>query len=274
MAIGRDGTDLAAAMRRSLAEVPSDSAARIVLITDGVATRGDTMSAAAAAVAAQIPIDVLPLEQRLVPDVRVVSVRAPARADRGEAFDLRLVTSSPSAAEIEVRVKRDGKLIAKAPARISAGEDVLRIREIAGEPGLHRYDVEITAADPKLDEAPEDNSGATFMRVRGPSSALVLDGEPGKGAFIAKALQSADFRVDQGTTTGVPTDIGWLAAYDLVVLSDVRASDVWRRRRSTRSRATCATSAAGCCSWAATGAWGPAGMRGRRWRRCRLSLSI
>ena len=226
VSIGRDGTDLAAAMRRSLAEVPSDSAARIVLVTDGVATRGDTMSAAAAAVAAQIPIDVLPLEQRMVPDVRVVSVRAPARADRGEAFDLRLVTASPAPAEIEVRIKRDGKLIAKSPAHVAAGEDVLRIREIAGEPGLHRYDVEITAADPKLDEAPEDNSGAAFMRVRGPSSALVLDGEAGKGAFIAKALEGAQFRVDQGTTTSWPTDIGGLAAYDLVVLSDIRASDV------------------------------------------------
>ena len=224
--IGRDGTDLAAAIRRALAEVPSDSAARVVLVTDGVATRGDTMSAAAAAVAAQIPIDVLPLEQRMVPDVRVVSVRAPTRADKGEAFDLRLVTSSPAAADIEVRIKRDGQLIAKAPARVSAGEDVLRIREIAGDPGLHRYDVEITAADPKLDEAVEDNSGATFMRVRGPSSALVLDGEKGKGAFLAKALQSAQFTVDQGDTTAVPLDIGGLAAYDLVVLSDVRASDI------------------------------------------------
>jgi Ca-activated chloride channel family protein len=226
VAIGRDGTDLAAAIRRSLAEVPSDSAARIVLVTDGVATRGDTMSAAAAAVAAQIPIDVLPLEQRLVPDVRVVSVRAPARADRGEAFDLRVVTSSPSQADIEVRIKRDGQLIAKSPARIAAGEDVLRIREIAADPGLHRYDVEITAADPKLDEAPEDNSGATFMRVRGPSAALVLDGEEGKGAFIARALESAQFRVDQGATSAVPTDIGALAAYDLVVFSDIRASDL------------------------------------------------
>ena len=226
VSIGRDGTDLAAAIRRSLAEVPSDSAARVVLVTDGVATRGDTMSASAAAVAAQIPIDVLPLEQRLVPDVRVVSVRAPTRADKGEAFDLRLVTASPAPADIEVRIKRDGQLIAKALARVAAGEDVLRIREIAGDPGLHRYDVEITAADPKLDEAVEDNSGAAFMRVRGPSSALVLEGEPGKGAFIAKALASAQFTVEQGTTTAVPTDIGGLAAYDLVVLSDVRASDI------------------------------------------------
>jgi len=226
VAIGRDGTDLAAAIRRSLAEVPPDSAARIVLLTDGVATRGDTMSAAAAAVAAQLPIDVVPLEQRVVPDVRVVALRAPSRADEGEAMDLRLVTSSPAPAEIEIRLRRDGDLIAKATAKIAAGEDVLRIREKAPGPGLHRYDVEITAIDTRLDEAPEDNAGSTFVRVRGPAAALVLEGDAGKGKLIADALTASAFRVDSGTTTSVPADLGALAGYDVVVLSDIRAPDL------------------------------------------------
>ena len=226
VAIGRDGTDLSAAIRRALAEVPPDSAARIVLATDGVATRGDTMSAAAAAVAAQLPIDVLPLEQRQVPDVRVVALRAPTRADEGEPMDLRLVTSAPAPADVEVRIRRDGELISKATTKISAGEDVLRIREKAPGPGLHRYDVEITALDPQLDQAAEDNKGSAFVRVRGPAAALVLEGEPGKGRFIAKALDDAAFRVDQGGVSGVPADLGGLAGYDLVVLSDIRAPDL------------------------------------------------
>jgi Ca-activated chloride channel family protein len=226
VAIGRDGTDLAVAIRRALAEVPADSAARIVLLTDGVATRGDTMAAAAAAVAAELPIDVVPLEQRTVPDIRVVALRAPTRADEGEAMDLRLVTSSPAAAEIEIRIRRDGDLIAKANAKIAAGEDVLRVREKAPGPGLHRYDVEVSALDPRLDEAVEDNTASTFVRVRGPSAALVLEGDAGKGAFIEAALRDAAFRVDAGTTTAVPADLSGLAGYDVVVLSDVRALDL------------------------------------------------
>lgn len=225
-ALGRDGTDLSAAIRRALAELPSDSAARVVLLSDGVATRGDTMAAAAAAVAAEIPVDVVPLEQRAVPDVRVVALRAPSRADEGEAMDLRLVTSSPAAAEIEVRLKRDGALIARAKARVGAGEDVLRIREKAPGAGLHRYDVEVSALDPRLDESPEDNSGSAFVRVRGQAAALVLEGEPGKGAFIARSLAEGAFRVDQGGVTSVPADLGGLAGYDVVFLSDIRASDL------------------------------------------------
>ena len=225
-AVGRDGTDIAAAIRRALAEVPSDSAARVVLVSDGVATRGDTLAAAAAALASEIPVDVLPLEQRAVPDVRVVSMRAPTRADEGESLDLRVVTSSSAGADVEVSVKRDGEVIARANAKIAAGEDVLRVKEIAPGPGLHRYDVEITALDPKLDQAPEDNAGSTFVRVRGSAAALVLEGDPGQGAFVARALEAAAFRVDQASGAGVPADLGALAAYDVVFLSDVRASDL------------------------------------------------
>jgi uncharacterized membrane protein len=224
--IGRDGTDLAAAIRRALAEVPPDSAARVVLMTDGVATRGDTLSAAAAAVAAGVPIDVVPLEQRAVPDVRVVALRAPTRADEGEAMDLRLVTSAPTACEIEVRIKRDGVLHAKAKAAICAGEDVLRIREKAPGPGLHRYDVEISALDPKLDQAAEDNDASVFVKVRGQAAALVLEGDAGKAAFVAKSLEAGAFRVDVAGATGVPADLGGLAGYDVVFLSDVRAPDL------------------------------------------------
>jgi hypothetical protein len=89
------------------------------------------------------------------------------------------------ATDVEVRVKRDGELLHAARARIQAGEDVLRVRETAASPGLHRYDVEVTALDPAADGAPEDNAGSAFVRVRGPSLALILEGDTGKGAPLA-----------------------------------------------------------------------------------------
>lgn len=224
--VGRDGTDLAAAMRRALAEVPPSSAARIVLLSDGVATRGDTMGAASAAVAAGVPVDVVALEQRARPDVRVVGLQAPPNVDEGEAMDLRLVTASAIAAEIEVRVRRDGDLITKTRAKIAAGEDVLHVRDVAKRTGLHRYDVEVTALDPGLDETPEDNTASAFVRVRGEAIALVLEGDVGKGGFITRGLQAAAFRVVEASASGIPADVGSLAGYDLVVLSDIRASEM------------------------------------------------
>ncbi len=224
--IGRDGTNIEAAIRRALAELPADTAPRLVLISDGVQTRGDAIAAAAAAVAADVPIDVVPLDQKTFPDVRVVAVRAPAHADEGEALDLRVVTASTVDADVDVRIKRDGELIHSSRVHVAPGENVLRLRAKAAQPGLHRYDVEVTAADPKTDGSPEDNTGSTFVRVRGPSLALILEGEAGKGAALASALQASGFRTEERSTTGVPADVGGLAGFDLVVLSDVPATDL------------------------------------------------
>ena len=224
--IGRDGTDIGAALRRALGEVPADAAARIVIVSDGVATRGDTLSAAAAAVAAGVPVDVVPLDQAKVADVRIASVRTVPRANAGEALDLRVVTGSTSPADVELRVLRDGQLIRKGNAKIAAGEDVLHLREVAGDPGFHRYDVEISALDPKLDQAPEDNSGSAFLRVRGEAVALILERDPPLAGALKKALETAAFKVTVAGLSGVPTDLAALAAYDLVVLSDIAASDL------------------------------------------------
>lgn len=220
----RDATDIEAAIRRALAEVPPDSAARIVLLSDGVATRGDALAGAHAALAAQIPVDAVVLEQEPGLDVRVASVRGPARGNAGETVELRVVTQSPREAEVEVRVLLDGKPIRAGKTTIAKGEDVMRLREKLPDAGLHRYDVQVTAADATIDQNVDDNAGSSFVRVRGSSSALVLEGDPGRAEFIKSVLEKAAFRVDVGGPATVPADLAGLVAYDVIVLSDVPAS--------------------------------------------------
>lgn len=224
--LSRDGTDLGAAIRRALSEVPPDSAARVVLLSDGVSTHGDTLGEAALAAAAGVRIDVIPLDQRQLQDIRVVSVSAGGRASQGEAIDLRIVTSSARDADVQVRVYRDGELIREGDASLAAGEDVVHLREVADAPGLHRYDVELTAKDPARDEAVEDNRGSAFVRVTGEASALVLERDKPLAAPMVRALGSAGFKVHAGDATQVPADAAGFALYDLVVLSDISAVDL------------------------------------------------
>ena len=224
--IGRDGTNIGGAIRRAVAEVPADSAARIVVISDGVNTRGDPEQAAATAVAAGVPIDVVPLDQAKVPDVRVVSVRMPPRASAGEWLEIRIVTASTFDAPVEVRVSLDDEPLRKAAAEVRKGEDVLTLRERAPGPGLHRYDVAVSALQPEHDQAPEDNLGSTFVRVRGEAAALVMESDPALAAALTRALQASAFQVDATGPAGVPADVAGFAAYDLLVLSDIQASDL------------------------------------------------
>ncbi|HEY4157461.1 MAG TPA: VWA domain-containing protein, partial [Polyangiaceae bacterium] len=224
--IGRDGTDIGSALRTALGEVPADSAARIVLLSDGVSTRGDVLSDAALAIAASVPVDVVPLDQQKLTNVRISSVHTVPRANQGEALDLRVVTESSVATEVELRVSRDGEPVRKGVVKIGQGEDVVHLRELANEPGFHRYDVEVSALDPKLDQAHEDNLGTAFVRVRGKAVALVLERDPSLALALQKALESAAFQVRVAGPAGVPADVAACATYDAIVLSDIAASEL------------------------------------------------
>lgn len=224
--VPRDGTDLGAAIQKALSAVPPDSAARIVLVSDGVATRGDVERAALSALALDIPIDAVVLDQGNVPSVRIAKVRLAPSAAEGEALFFKIVTASSEDADVEVRVYRDGELVRKGTTHITRGEDVITLRELAATPGLHRYDVELSALDPTRDRAVEDNSGSAFVRVRGPSKALVLEARPELGRAMADALRSAAFEVEVKGPEGVPGDAAEFARYDLLVLGNISASDL------------------------------------------------
>ncbi|HVJ19510.1 MAG TPA: VWA domain-containing protein, partial [Polyangiaceae bacterium] len=224
--IGRDGTDLGAAIRHALGELPSDAAARIAILSDGVSTRGDALDQAMAAVAAGVPIDVVPLDQAAVPNVRVIAARIASRASEGEPLALRVVTSATKASKVTLRVFRDGEPIRQGEVEINEGEDVIHLREVAPEPGFHRYDVELSALDPAQDKASEDNSGTAFVRVRGQNTALVLDRGEDMAAPLVSALRSAAFLTDFKGPAGVPGDVAGFAAYDVVVLGDIAASEL------------------------------------------------
>lgn len=221
--VPRDGTDIAAAIRLGLSIAPPDALGRIVVLSDGVSTRGRPLDAAAAARVAGIPVDVVPLDQAPLADVRAVALRGPSTVTEGEALDLGFVTRSPAAQEVEVRLLRDGALLRSGRTRIAAGEDVIRLRERAAEPGLHRYEAQITALDPAADRLAEDNAASLFVRVSGAATALVLDEPREHGEPLRSALEAAGFLVETGDALSFPADLGSLAAYDLVALGDIPA---------------------------------------------------
>jgi uncharacterized membrane protein len=221
--IARDATDLAAAIRRALADLPAEHAGRIVLLSDGVETRGDALEAATLAAGRGVQIDVLPIERAAAPEVAIESVRLPERADPREPIELRVVTRATRATEVDVRVMRDGEPIAVTRTRVRPGDDVLTMRDVATEPGVHRYDVLVEPVDPGADTARENNEGGAYVRVSGGARVLLLAERPPEVEALAGAIRAAGFEVDVRDRTGVPADLGTLASYDLLVLADIDA---------------------------------------------------
>ncbi len=225
-ALQRDGTDVAAAIRRALGETPGGSTARIVLVSDGVATRGDTMAAAAAAALAGVPVDVLPLLQAPRANVRVESVHAVPRATVGETMDLRVVVRSTTDTEGELFVLVDGEPQQNGAVKLHAGEDVLFLRAKADAPGLHEYAVRVTPRDPASNAIAEDDSQAAFVRVEGHARAVVIETDANRARPIQGALEAAAFDVKVVSATRAPASAPELLQSDLLVLGDVPARDL------------------------------------------------
>ncbi|UJR79733.1 VWA domain-containing protein [Sandaracinus amylolyticus] len=221
--IPRDATDLGAAIRRALADLPAEHAGRVVLVSDGVETQGDALAAAQIAAGRGVAIDVLPIERAPRPEIAVERVQMPRAADPGQPIELRIVTRATHDAEVRVRVSRDGAPIAEGTTHVRAGGDVLTMRDVASDPGVHRYDVLIEPVEASTDGAPENNEGGAFLRVSGASRALVLSDRPEEAGALAEAIRRAGLDVEVRGREGVPVDLGELASFDLLVLSDLNA---------------------------------------------------
>ncbi|HEX2730468.1 MAG TPA: VWA domain-containing protein [Polyangiaceae bacterium] len=217
--LGVDNSDLERAIDKAVAELTSDAPGKVVLLTDGAATRGNALAAAARAHAVHVPVDVLALEQEPLPNVRLLTVTAPSSVAEGETFDLKFVIDAPASAELELLLSVDGRLVHKRTLRADSGQSVFSVRQIADSPGLHHFEVQLSSKDPALNLLTDDDRGGTFVRVRGRTLALVID----HGAFrspVAAALTAAGAQVTSQSASAVPQTLAELSAYDLIVIED------------------------------------------------------
>lgn len=221
--IARDGTDIAAGLRRALADLPSDAAPRIVLISDGLETAGDALDAAQIAGSRGVPIDTLAVERRAQAEMAVERVIVPTTADADEPVEIRIVTRATRAGEARIRVRRDGVVIAETTTTIEAGTDALSLRDRTSEAGVHRYDVEIEPTESGGDVSIENNVGGGFMRITGRSRALILTERIDEAEALAAALRTAGLDIVVSDARTAPLMLSEFASYDLIVLSDFNA---------------------------------------------------
>src|SRR5690606_6685078 len=84
------GTNLEAALRDALAVLPDDRAGRIVLASDGQEISGSVERVVFQARRRGVSVDVIPLDGRPQPELRLSGLSLPAQAYVGEQFPIEL----------------------------------------------------------------------------------------------------------------------------------------------------------------------------------------
>ncbi len=221
------GSDLAAGVRTALAMLPADTVNRLLLVSDGVETAGSVADAAERAASLGVPVDVVVLERPAPRDVMVESVRAPARARRGQVIDARVVlrATAPTSGRLLLRLNgRPVDLDPRGPGeglavKLDAGPNAFSVPLPLELSGAARLEAVFEPADAAFDAIVENDVGGAITFVGGEGRVLLVGDGP-QLEPLAQAIRASRLEVDV-----VPPDaLGPHVAagdFDACVLADV-----------------------------------------------------
>lgn len=222
------GTDLAAAIRLAASSLPSAGQRRLVLLTDGRATRGDALAEVTRAEQQGIVVDTVPIGATLLDHAAVATVTArEPRIAEGEPASLVAEVRGIPDTRPEIHWLRDGKEIATKQLTLDAsGLVVETLNDPSPGPGVHVYEARLGHS---LEEGiGGDTSGLAAVAVGGKPRALVLTIDGECPAILCDALDKSGLDKRVVSVGDAPVDAAALSAADLVVLADVPLAPVDR----------------------------------------------
>lgn len=240
-----EGSNLAEAIRLSLATLPADASRRLVLFSDGNETLGDAREAArqaAADGAGGVPIDVVPIEYRIENDVQIVRVESPPSAQPGQTVTVRIVMRSAQPTSGLLSLRREGEPVDLSPGTpgtpghsrriaLPAGQSVHLAQVTLGQLPINRFEATFDPDDPSQDVLPENNRASAFTATPSRGSVLVLTTGDTDSHPLTDMLQHADIPAVAHTPTMLPDDLLGLQNFDLIVLDNVPAYEFDRHQQ-------------------------------------------
>lgn len=220
-------TDIASGLRLAQATLPSDTAHRVILLSDGEETRGDSTSQVMIAGGGDLELSVVALSRGALPEVVVESLIVPDRVTEGAGFEVRAVVRSVRDGSGKLRLYRNAHYLGEVPVTLHAGRaDVFTFRQTAAESGLYRYRAVLEVEDSGVDTLPQNNEVMATVQVSGSPRVLYVEGQPGQARHLANALRGDDIEVDIVGRGDIPATLAEMRSYSCIILSDVAAHDL------------------------------------------------
>lgn len=202
---------------------------RVILLSDGLPTEGDTGAAVSALARNNIPVDVLQVGETLrrswansPNEIRLTGLDVPPVLRQDTTFSLVVTIHAARPANVTLRVvdSAAASLLAEDEVSLEAGFNSFTFDTQAGKPGPRRFTATLSAAD---DGQPANNSLSAFTQVYPRPRVLVVAQELLPGTRFAGLLGRAGFIPEQARPSDLPDRLSALEAYDGIVLLDVSA---------------------------------------------------
>jgi uncharacterized membrane protein len=226
-----DGTNLAEGTTLGMAIARQDSATRLVIISDFNQTNGDVVGAANAAIAAHIPIDVLPIRYKYAREVIVERLVSPATARMGENVNLRVLINSTKPASGRLDITMNGQPMDLDPdspemgihVELKEGSNAIAVPITLPRPGPQSFEAIFTPDDEAMDKIKENNRSRSVTFVTSEGRVLVLTPNPDEATALVKVMTESRLAADVRDPDSAPKSLIELSAYDLIVMMNTPA---------------------------------------------------
>jgi hypothetical protein len=252
-------SDIESALQLSSSLAAPGTRRHVVLVSDGRQDVGDAVGEARALKSEGTRVDVLPLDVRTGPDVRVASVSTPSTVPPSSKTTATAVLVSNEATTARVVWTLDNsKVVLDKVVRVTPGVSELHALLPPAGPGFHEVKVQIA---PAVDSVPGNNVGESLFQVLGRQKVLVVAGAPGAGRNVAAALKAAGIEADIVSPGQVPDTVSGIAQWQSVALVNVSAGELGAARMQAIANAT-KDLGVGLSAFGGTNTFGPGGLAG------------
>ncbi len=210
---------------------PGGSTRHLVLVGDGVETRGSLLDAANEAAVAGIKIHAVGVTGQIQPDVRVTRLAASqSRLSEGASLDLDATVEGSLSGPGRLRLFENGVEVDSVEVTLEAGRLLThRFTRTPERRNIYNYRAVIEGFEGR-DAIPENNEALGIVDVRGKPLFLHVEGEEGESRHLVAAMEKEGIRLDTRPPEGLPESLQELAGYDGVILSDIPAHRIGESR--------------------------------------------
>lgn len=221
--VATNATDLEEAVKMALAQLPEDSAKRIVLITDGNENEGALKETASDVIAQGIDFQIKKIEENVANEVYVSNLAVPEQVGIGENFNIEVEIESNVAGPAKVSLYSGRSLKGQLDVNLQKGTNNFLFMDTQTDEGLKTYRVVVEAAD---DTVSVNNEFSAYTNCETTLPVLLVEGKPGNSINLMRVLDSVGIYYDLVSPATVPNNISDLTQYSAVIMIDTYAADL------------------------------------------------
>lgn len=221
----RDGTNIAEAIETATGFLPPGYVPRLVLLSDGNETVGDAIAAASQS---RVPISTVALPTRSDPEVQVSEVKVPAEVREGEPFYVEVIIDSNHDDKGLIEIYRGDHKVVSETKELKEGENRFRFEQSIERERLAAFSVRVSGL--REDTLLDNNFETGLVYTSGQPRVLIVESDPNLIRELAYALEDEGIQADIRPPQGMPESLSDLQNYELLVLSNVPATDLTQQQ--------------------------------------------